>query len=94
MNSTTRGRGDSDDEADDDDWLMNFESPSEMLDFATLNWRKHLVTTALPSFGDDLALFTKRPFFLLIRMDAPIMVRWARAKARCACLENPTLDQT
>lgn len=53
-----------------------------MLDFATVSWRKNLVTTALPPAGGDLSLFTKRPFFLLIRMDAPILTRWKRVKAK------------
>lgn len=54
-----------------------FRSSAEMLDFATRNWRSNFVTTSLCT-RQDLEAFTKRPFFLLLGADAPIVMRWNR----------------
>ncbi|KAK3360130.1 cytidine deaminase-like protein [Lasiosphaeria hispida] len=54
-----------------------FDSPSTLLDFATKNWRLDWVTAGIPSEA-VLDLYARRPFFLLISVDAPLTVRFAR----------------
>ncbi|KAK0720549.1 putative deoxycytidylate deaminase [Lasiosphaeris hirsuta] len=54
-----------------------FDSASDLLDFVTKNWRLNWVTTEIPS-EPDLDLYSRRPFFLLISVDAPLTVRFAR----------------
>jgi dCMP deaminase len=58
-----------------------FESMGEMADFVTKRWREHFVTVDIWT-EDDLAVIAKRPFFLLISVDAPIIVRWSRFNKR------------
>jgi hypothetical protein len=59
---------------------LRFNTPVEMLDYATKNWRSHFVTEDLPTHEHDvLDPFLKRPFFLLVEVDAPLLVRLARA---------------
>ncbi|KAJ4306207.1 Deoxycytidine monophosphate (dCMP) deaminase [Collariella sp. IMI 366227] len=48
-----------------------FSSPDELLEFITKNWRERWVTTDIPNEG-ILDMYTRRPFFLLISVDAPL----------------------
>lgn len=48
-----------------------------MLDYATRSWRSNFVTTSLRT-KEQLEVFAKRPFFLLLSVDAPLMTRWRR----------------
>ncbi|KAG8827933.1 Deoxycytidine monophosphate (dCMP) deaminase [Serendipita sp. 401] len=57
---------------------LKFSSPGEMLDYATRNWRSDFVTEDLPT-KELLEPFLKRPFFLLVEVDAPLMLRLERA---------------
>jgi len=58
-----------------------FESMSEMVDYVTKRWRENFVTVDI--WNDrDLELTIKRPFFLLISVDAPISIRWRRFQER------------
>lgn len=57
---------------------LKFSSPSEMLEYATRNWRSNFVTEDIQD-KDALDPFLKRPFFLLVEVDAPIMLRLERA---------------
>ncbi|KDQ18249.1 hypothetical protein BOTBODRAFT_104411 [Botryobasidium botryosum FD-172 SS1] len=59
-----------------------FADASSMLDYATHNWRENHVTTCLDR-SEILEPFIKRPFFLLLSVDAPIFLRWKRAVVRC-----------
>lgn len=59
-----------------------FSTPEDLLEFVTAHWNKRWVTTALPSEA-VLDLYARRPFFLLISVDAPLTVRWKRYLARC-----------
>ncbi|KZO96380.1 hypothetical protein CALVIDRAFT_481517 [Calocera viscosa TUFC12733] len=59
----------------------SFPTPSAMLDHATHNWRQSYVTTSL-STKAALEPFMKRPFFLLLVVDAPLMLRWRRLRAK------------
>jgi dCMP deaminase len=85
MNSTRGLHTDSDTE---DDWSIDFESPADMLEYATLNWKKNLVTTSLSGSSEELSPFIKRPFFLLVRMDAPILTRWRRSRGMQKSLDR------
>ncbi|KAJ4332644.1 Deoxycytidine monophosphate (dCMP) deaminase [Didymella glomerata] len=71
-----------------------FADIDALLDFVTLRWRERWVTTDI---WDDKVVDTllRRPFFLLISVDAPVSVRWQRFKGRCAVnnLTPPTLEE-
>ncbi|KIO31744.1 hypothetical protein M407DRAFT_14058 [Tulasnella calospora MUT 4182] len=56
---------------------LSFPSAADLLDFATRNWRSNYVTLSLQD-RTTLEPFSKRPFFLLVSVDAPVMVRWSR----------------
>ncbi|AEO62420.1 uncharacterized protein THITE_2106553 [Thermothielavioides terrestris NRRL 8126] len=58
-----------------------FSTSAELLDFVTKRWRQRWVTTDIPT-ESDLDLYARRPFFLLISVDAPLTVRWRRFQAR------------
>jgi dCMP deaminase len=61
--------------------VPRFEHAEALLDFVTKRWRERWVTTDI---WDEsvLDILQKRPFFLLISVDAPVSVRWERFKAR------------
>lgn len=56
---------------------LAFSDASELLLFATQHWRTHLVLTD-PLPLSELDEFSKRPSFLLVRVDAGLMVRFQR----------------
>ncbi|KZT62600.1 hypothetical protein CALCODRAFT_533680 [Calocera cornea HHB12733] len=58
-----------------------FPTPSAMLAHATRHWHAHFVTTSLTAHA-DLAQCIKRPFFLLLLVDAPVLLRWRRLRAK------------
>ncbi|CAK7272621.1 Deoxycytidine monophosphate (dCMP) deaminase [Sporothrix epigloea] len=58
-----------------------FASADAMLDFVTLHWRDRHVTTDIVSEA-VLDILSRRPFFLLISVDAPVTVRWRRAQKK------------
>lgn len=70
-----------------------FASAEALLDFVTTRWRERWVTTDVASEA-VLEVLCRRPFFLLISVDAPLAVRWRRAQARAtaAARDPPTLD--
>ncbi|KAL2159714.1 hypothetical protein VTH06DRAFT_2283, partial [Thermothelomyces fergusii] len=55
----------------------HFSRPDDLLDFVTKHWRGRWVTTDVPS-ESVLDQYARRPFFLLISVDAPVTVRWQR----------------
>ncbi|KAI9167770.1 Deoxycytidylate deaminase [Paramyrothecium foliicola] len=59
----------------------SFDTPEEMLDFVTRRWRSRFVTTDIPTEA-VLDVYTRRPFFLLLSIDAPLTVRWQRFRQR------------
>ena len=61
--------------------VPSFEHAEALLDFVTKKWRQRWVTTDI---WDEsvLDILQRRPFFLLISVDAPVSVRWERFKAR------------
>ncbi|KAK3301259.1 cytidine deaminase-like protein [Chaetomium fimeti] len=58
-----------------------FSAPGDLLDFVTKHWRERWVTTDIHSEA-ILDLYARRPFFLLLSVDAPLTVRWRRYQAR------------
>jgi dCMP deaminase len=66
-----------------------FSTPDDLLNFVTKHWRERWVTTDIPS-EPVLDLYTRRPFFLLLSVDAPLTVRWRRYQAR----QNHLLSST
>ncbi|KAI5927000.1 cytidine deaminase-like protein [Camillea tinctor] len=58
-----------------------FSTTGALLDFVTKHWRARWVTTDI----HDEAVFdalSRRPFFILISVDAPVTVRWQRHQER------------
>jgi dCMP deaminase len=68
-----------------------FESMGEMVEFVTKRWREHFVTVDIWT-EEDLEVIAKRPFFLLISVDAPISVRWNRFNKRSLPSHNHPQD--
>jgi dCMP deaminase len=61
--------------ASSDDHVFN--SMSEMVGYVTKRWREDFVTVDIWN-EKDLEIAIKRPFFLLLSVDAPITIRWKR----------------
>lgn len=69
---------------------LSFPSSSDFLDYATRNWRKDFVTTDLRS-RTKLVEFSKRPFVVIVGVEAPLGIRYRRAVAACVLsLCSPT----
>ncbi|KAH9900132.1 cytidine deaminase-like protein [Xylariomycetidae sp. FL2044] len=66
-----------------------FPSAAALLDFVTKNWRSRWVTTDVRTEA-ILDALSRRPFFLLISVDAPVTVRWRRYQEQ----QNPTTTTT
>jgi dCMP deaminase len=60
---------------------LTFPTVEALLDFVTTRWRDRWIINGIWS-ESDLEALLRRPFFLLISVDAPISVRWARYKAK------------
>ncbi|QUC15887.1 uncharacterized protein UV8b_00128 [Ustilaginoidea virens] len=58
-----------------------FATPEDLLDHVTLRWQSRFVTTDIPTEA-VLDVFLRRPFFLLLSVDAPLTVRWRRFQLR------------
>lgn len=58
-----------------------FSSSDELLEYVTQRWRERWVTTDVMS-KEVLDAYSRRPFFLLISVDAPLLVRWQRYQKR------------
>lgn len=55
---------------------LSFPDAEELLDFVTKRWRERWVTVV--ESVAVLDLLARRPFFLLISVDAPVTTRWRR----------------
>lgn len=62
----------------------DFPSAHSLLEHSTAHWRDNIVTMDLKTRAEIEIGFDKRPFFLLIGVDAPVTVRWKREVKRCA----------
>ncbi|PHH63001.1 hypothetical protein CDD81_6426 [Ophiocordyceps australis] len=58
-----------------------FDKPEALLDFVTRRWRERYVVTDIPD-EQVLDVLMRRPFFLLVSVDAPLTVRWRRFQHR------------
>ncbi|RYC56578.1 hypothetical protein CHU98_g9636 [Xylaria longipes] len=65
-----------------------FASEGALLDFVTKHWCSRWVTTDIHSEA-VLDALSRRPFFILISVDAPVTVRWRRHQARQKQLPRP-----
>ena len=58
---------------------LEFESSTAFLDWATAHWRVNVVTDSLRRRG-AIEEFAKRPFCGVVHVEAPVGVRWRRAR--------------
>lgn len=56
---------------------LTFKSSSEFLDYSTRNWRQNFVTIDLKN-KSKLIEFSKRPFVIIIGIEAPLIIRYSR----------------
>jgi dCMP deaminase len=72
---------------------FTFANVDSLLDFVTLRWQERWVTTDIWD-SEVVDTLLRRPFFLLVSVDAPVSVRWKRFTDRCAKhqLTPPTLE--
>jgi dCMP deaminase len=54
-----------------------FSSTSSALAYTTQCWQENFVTLDLTTV-EDIGTFVKRPFFMLVSIDAPVMLRFRR----------------
>ncbi|KAM5352557.1 hypothetical protein ACJ41O_005279 [Fusarium nematophilum] len=71
----------------------SFSTADELLDFVTKRWRSRFVTTDIPTEA-VLDVFVRRPFFLLLSVDAPLTVRWRRFQERARQKHAGTPDMS
>jgi dCMP deaminase len=71
-----------------------FSHIDELLEYATKYWQEKFVTISIHDESIVEALF-RRPFFVLVHIDAPIFLRWTRFRLRCAkaAVTPPPLEQ-
>lgn len=62
---------------------LTFPDVDSLLDFVTKRWQEHWVLTDIED-ETTLELLLRRPFFLLLSVDAPITLRFSRFNNRCA----------
>ncbi|EDU41673.1 dCMP deaminase [Pyrenophora tritici-repentis Pt-1C-BFP] len=69
----------------------NFQNVDSLSAHVTLRWRERWVMTGV---WDDAVVnqLLIRPFFLLVSVDAPLMVRWKRFQRVCAAKQLPEPD--
>ncbi|TQV94986.1 deoxycytidylate deaminase [Cordyceps javanica] len=70
-----------------------FDTAEALLEFVTLSWRSRFVTTDIPT-EKVLDVFLRRPFFMLISTDAPLLVRWRRHTTRAGETASVSADET
>ncbi|GJJ77442.1 dCMP deaminase [Entomortierella parvispora] len=68
-----------------------FRTIEAMLDHVTLNWMEHFATCDVNTV-QGIATFRKRPFFLLLSVESPMMVRYRRCVARRRAFGEPELS--
>lgn len=60
---------------------LSFHTVTALDDFVSKKWRQHWVVKQIES-SEVLDLLSRRPYFLLVSVDAPVSVRWQRYKNR------------
>jgi len=58
-----------------------FQTVDELVEFVTSRWQQRWVTTDIYSEA-VLDILVRRPFFILVSVDAPVSVRWKRFQER------------
>ncbi|KAI1317831.1 Deoxycytidine monophosphate (dCMP) deaminase [Mortierella claussenii] len=73
---------------------QEFATLEAMLYYVTLNWMGHFVTCDIHTV-QGISVLRKRPFFLLLSVESPMMMRYRRCIARSQKqgLEAPTLEE-
>ncbi|SLM35242.1 deoxycytidylate deaminase [Lasallia pustulata] len=75
----------------DDETFLTVQA---LVDFVTKRWQQRWVTTDV---WDEavLEMLSRRPFFILVSVDAPVSIRWSRFKERCELYnqQSPTLEE-
>lgn len=66
---------------DKPDDKFTFHTVGDLVDFVTTRWMQRWVTTDVHS-EEILDVLERRPFFILISVDAPVSVRWKRFQNR------------
>lgn len=61
---------------------ITFASPGELLGHVTRHWRSDFVIDDLTTSPELISLFARRPFFMVIKVDAPLMQRYYRLSSR------------
>ncbi|ETI19404.1 hypothetical protein G647_09237 [Cladophialophora carrionii CBS 160.54] len=69
---------------------LSFPDVESLLDFVTKRWREHWVLTDIYD-EETLELLLRRPFFMLINVDAPVGVRYKRFSDRCTKRNLPPM---
>ncbi|KAJ3849663.1 cytidine deaminase-like protein [Lentinula lateritia] len=59
---------------------ITFRDPTEVLHYVTRNWRSNFVTTDLRT-REVIEMFIKRPFFMLLSFDGPLLERYRRSNS-------------
>ncbi|KDN52617.1 hypothetical protein K437DRAFT_254018 [Tilletiaria anomala UBC 951] len=67
------------------DEVRRFTSEGALLDYATAHWSSRLLIDDDFSKYADIDAFRKRPFFLLVSVSAPVLVRWQRIQHAAPC---------
>lgn len=70
---------------------LTFPDVDSLLEFVTKRWREHWVLTDIED-EPTLELLLRRPFFLLLNVDAPVTLRFKRFNDRCARRELDPLS--
>ncbi|SMQ51532.1 unnamed protein product [Zymoseptoria tritici ST99CH_3D7] len=60
--------------------ITTFPTIDRLLTHATRDWRKNFVTVSIHS-TETVDILSRRPFFLLLHVDAPVTLRWQRYSA-------------
>ena len=60
---------------------ISFATVASLLDFITRQWKRRWVTIDIWN-EDILESLVRRPFFILVSVDAPVSLRWERFKER------------
>lgn len=59
----------------------DFDTIEQMLDYVTLHWMDHFVTCDVHTV-QGISILRKRPFFLLLSVESPMMMRYRRCVDR------------
>ncbi|OAL38509.1 hypothetical protein AYO20_02158 [Fonsecaea nubica] len=70
---------------------LSFPDVESLLDFVTRRWREHWVLTDIYD-ETTLEILLRRPFFMLLNVDAPLGTRFERFNERCQKRQLPPMS--